>query len=48
MLGEGREYFTTAWWLTTFPGIAIMLAALSANMLGDSIRDFLDPQLRKL
>jgi peptide/nickel transport system permease protein len=48
MLGEGREYFTTAWWLTTFPGIAIMLAALSANMLGDSIRDFLDPKLRKL
>lgn len=48
MLGEGREYFTTAWWLTTFPGIAIMLAALGANMLGDSVRDFLDPQLRKL
>lgn len=47
MLGEGREYFTTAWWLTTFPGIAIMLAALSANMLGDTIRDYLDPQLRK-
>ncbi len=48
MLGEGREYFTTAWWLTTFPGLAIVLAALSANMIGDSIRDFLDPQLRKL
>ncbi len=48
MLGEGREYFTTSWWLTTFPGLAIILAALGANMLGDSVRDFLDPQLRKL
>lgn len=48
MLGEGREYFTTAWWLTTFPGLAIILSALGANILGDSIRDYLDPQLRKL
>ena len=48
MLGEGREYFTTAWWLTTFPGLAIILSALGANILGDSVRDYLDPQLRKV
>lgn len=48
MLGEGREYFTTAWWLTTFPGVTIILAALGANVLGDSLRDFLDPRLRRL
>ena len=46
MLNEGRTYILTAWWLETFPGLAIMFAVLGINMLGDWIRDVLDPQLR--
>lgn len=46
MLNEGRTYIMTAWWVETFPGLAIMLAVLGINMLGDWIRDVLDPQLR--
>jgi peptide/nickel transport system permease protein len=46
MLSNGREYITDAWWLVTFPGIAIMLAVLSINVLGDWLRDHLDPRLR--
>jgi len=36
----------TAWWLETFPGVAIMITVLAINLLGDWIRDVLDPQLR--
>ena len=46
MLNEGRNYIMTAWWLETFPGVAIMLTVLGINLLGDWIRDVLDPQLR--
>jgi len=46
MLNEGRTYILTAWWLETFPGLAIMFTVLAINMLGDWIRDVLDPQLR--
>lgn len=46
MLGEGRDYLATTWWLATFPGIAISLTALSINLLGDSLRDALDPRLK--
>lgn len=46
MLNEGRTYIMTAWWVETFPGVAIMLTVLGINMLGDWIRDVLDPQLR--
>jgi peptide/nickel transport system permease protein len=48
MLAEGRQYVTFAWWLAVFPGIAIMLTVLSANMLGDWLRVRLDPKLRQL
>lgn len=48
MLAEGRQYITYAWWLAVFPGIAIMLTVLSANMLGDWLRVRLDPKLRQL
>ena len=47
MLSDGRSYVRTAWWLSVFPGIAIMIAALSFNLLGDSLRDVLDPTQRK-
>lgn len=46
MLADGREYVRDAWWLSVFPGVAIMLAALSFNLLGDGLRDLLDPTLR--
>lgn len=45
MLSEGREYVSTAWWLATFPGIAIFLVVLAINVLGDRLRDTLDPRL---
>jgi peptide/nickel transport system permease protein len=48
MLADGRAYIGRAWWLTTFPGLAILLTALSINLLGDWLRDRLDPQLRNL
>ena len=46
MLAEGREFLRHAWWVAFFPGLAIMLAVLSINLLGDGLRDALDPRLR--
>ena len=46
MLSDGRNYVATAWWLATFPGLAIMLTVLSVNLLGDWLRDTLDPRLK--
>lgn len=48
MLAEGRIYITDAWWLVCLPGIAIMITILSTNLLGDGLRDALDPRLRNL
>jgi peptide/nickel transport system permease protein len=45
MLADGRNYIGTAWWLATFPGLAIMLTVLAVNLLGDWLRDTLDPRL---
>jgi peptide/nickel transport system permease protein len=46
MLNGGRLYLNTAWWLTAFPGFAIFVTVLAVNLLGDHLRDWLDPQLR--
>jgi peptide/nickel transport system permease protein len=46
MLSQGREYLGSAWWLVTFPGLAIILTVLGANLFGDALRDALDPRLR--
>ena len=46
MLNGGRLYLSTAWWLTAFPGLAIFVTVLAVNMLGDHLRDWLDPRLR--
>ncbi|SFO89838.1 peptide/nickel transport system permease protein [Cohaesibacter marisflavi] len=43
MLAEGRSYLQTAWWVSVFPGLAIMLTVLGLNLLGDWMRDQLDP-----
>jgi peptide/nickel transport system permease protein len=44
MLSEGRNYLRNAWWVANFPGFAIMLTVLAFNILGDSLRDLLDPR----
>jgi peptide/nickel transport system permease protein len=46
MLSDGRVYLRTAWWVTTFPGLAIMITVMAINLLGDGLRDVLDPRLR--
>lgn len=48
MLSDGRAYMATAWWLTTFPGLAMMLTVLALNVIGDWLREFLDPRMRHL
>ncbi|MQG42364.1 MAG: ABC transporter permease [SAR202 cluster bacterium] len=48
MLADGREYVSTAWWVTTAPGIAIMLVVLAFNLAGDWLRERLDPKQRGL
>lgn len=48
MIADGRGYVATAWWISLFPGLALVLAVLSVNMLGDWLRDHLDPRLRNL
>ncbi|HWN91505.1 MAG TPA: ABC transporter permease, partial [Verrucomicrobiae bacterium] len=45
MLAEGRDYLSNAWWLATAPGLFISLVVLGANLLGDGLRDLLDPHL---
>ncbi|MCL6478461.1 MAG: ABC transporter permease [Peptococcaceae bacterium] len=47
MLNEGRVFLREAWWLSIFPGLAIMVTVLSCNLLSDGLRDLLDPRLRR-
>ncbi len=46
MLNEGRNYLRVAPWITFFPGMAIMISVLVINMLGDGLRDALDPRMK--
>jgi peptide/nickel transport system permease protein len=46
MLSEGRDYLREAWWISTFPGLGIVLTVLAMNLLGDGLRDVLDPRVR--
>src|SRR5256885_12377684 len=46
ILSEGRQYIKCCPWITTFSGLAIMLAVLAFNLMGDALRDLLDPRLR--
>lgn len=48
MVSDGKEYLRSAWWLSVFPGAAILLTVLSLNLLGDWTRDRLDPKLRQI
>jgi peptide/nickel transport system permease protein len=45
MISLGRDYINVAWWLSTLPGIAILLTVLAINLLGDRVRDILDPRM---
>jgi peptide/nickel transport system permease protein len=47
MISEGRNYISTQLWLSLFPGLAILLAVGSFNLLGDGLRDAFDPRLRR-
>jgi ABC-type dipeptide/oligopeptide/nickel transport system permease subunit len=46
-LSEGRNYMAVAWWVSTFPGLAILFTIVSVNLFGDGLRDTLDPRLRQ-
>ena len=48
MLADGRIYISTAWWLALFPGLCIFLTVLGINLLGDALRDILDPRLKRV
>jgi dipeptide transport system permease protein len=47
MLADARQYIQSAWWEVTFPGIAILITVLAFNLLGDGLRDALDPKLKR-
>ena len=48
MVADGRDYLAGAWWISTMPGVAILLTVVSLNLFGDWLRDTLDPRLRQL
>nr|WP_314092808.1 ABC transporter permease subunit [uncultured Shinella sp.] len=47
MLAEAREFIQRAWWVVTFPGLAILITVLAINLMGDGLRDALDPKLKR-
>lgn len=47
MLAESREFILRAWWVVTFPGLAILITVLAINLMGDGLRDALDPKLKR-
>jgi dipeptide transport system permease protein len=47
MLAEAREFITSAWWVVTMPGLAILITVLAINLIGDGLRDTLDPKLKR-
>jgi dipeptide transport system permease protein len=47
MLAEAREFILRAWWVVTFPGLAILITVLAINLMGDGLRDALDPRLKR-
>lgn len=48
LVADGRQLIVASWWISFFPGVAILLTVMSVNMLGDSLRDWLDPKLRQV
>jgi ABC-type dipeptide/oligopeptide/nickel transport system permease subunit len=48
MVASGRDYMLVAWWVSTLPGIALMILVLSINLLAEGLRDILDPRLKTI
>ena len=46
-IAESRQYLPESWWFATFPGLAILVTVLGFNLLGDGVRDLVDPRLRR-
>jgi peptide/nickel transport system permease protein len=46
MVASGRDYMLVSWWVSTFPGIALLILVLSINLFGEGLRDILDPRLK--
>ena len=46
MLGEGRVYMLNSWWIAAFPGLAIFVTTLAINLMGNALRDWLDPHMK--
>ena len=47
MLADARDFILRAWWVVTFPGLAILITVLAFNIMGDGLRDTLDPKLKR-
>ena len=47
MIAESQRYLPSGWWISVFPGVAILLTVLAFNLIGDSLRDAIDPRLRR-
>ena len=47
MLADAREFVLRAWWVVTFPGLAILITVLAFNLMGDGLRDALDPKMKR-
>ena len=47
MLADAREFVLRAWWVVTLPGLAILITVLAINLMGDGLRDALDPKLKR-
>ena len=47
MLAEAREFILRAWWVVTLPGLTILVSVLAINLMGDGLRDALDPKLKR-
>jgi dipeptide transport system permease protein len=47
MLADAREFVLRAWWVVTLPGLAILITVLAGNLMGDGLRDALDPRLKR-
>ena len=47
MLASARDYIGSAWWIITMPGLTILLSVLAINLMGDGLRDALDPKLKR-
>jgi peptide/nickel transport system permease protein len=48
MIADGRDYISTAWWVVAMPGLALFITVIGINLVGDRLRDLLDPRLKQL